>query len=360
MDIKMAIFMGPRRLVGRSSLHETFRSKSLAGTIALLVSGCGMRHTSERPVAQAPLVAPVVALGQDPAPTDLGDGTHVVVARGTVLFADMERKKPVFSVARRENVVFRRGQTLRGSVEITTANAESGTCHRDLDGFDQQDLRFWVSPEDLVAITTQDTDLGMNGKWQVVAHPGAEIVEGFVVYNTYRAAAPQTPTALSFTPRTPQGSWGTFPEMELETPMRVSKTYETWDAKNVKSTYVTLDHATFSETSMVIDHACFTLARTLDSASPADQKMANVLGSGGLGMLDSLMGTDSSKPVHVSKGAAITWQDRTVAGRSISDIWIYDGWRDEGRVCGEDKLPADANVAADSVVLCYDDSAVIP
>lgn len=319
-----------------------------------------MRATPERTVLPAPLVAPAVAESQDEAPPNIGDGTHVVVARGTVLFADMERKKPIFSVARRDNVVFRRGQTLGASVEITTADAESGTCHRSLDGFGEQDLRFWVSPDDLVTVTTQDADLGMSGKWQIIAHPGAEIVEGFVVYQTYRAAAPQTPTALSFTPRTPQGSWGSFPELKLETPMRVSETYDTWDAKNVKSTYVTLEHATFSETSMVIDHACFTLVRTLDSASPADQKMANVLGSGGLGMLGSLMGGDSSKPVHISKGATITWKDRTVAGRSIADVWIYDGWRDEGRVCGEHKLPADANVAADSVVLCYDDSAVIP
>jgi hypothetical protein len=320
-----------------------------------------MRATPERSVLPAPLVAHDDTSAHDIAPPDIGNGTHVVVARGTVLFADMERKKPIFSVARRENVVFRRGQTLGGSVEITTANAESGTCHRALDGFGQQDLRFWVSPEDLVAVATQEANLGMSGKWQIIAHPGAEIIEGFVVYNTYRAAAPQTPTALSFNPRTPQGSWGSFPELALETPMRVSESYDSWDSKNVKSSYVTLEHATVTETSMVIDHACFTLVRTLDSASAADQKMANVLGSAGLGSIfGSLMGGDSSKPVHIARGAAITWKDRTVAGRSISEVWIYDGWRDEGRVCGEHKLPADANVAADSVVLCYDDAAVIP
>ena len=88
--------------------------------------------------------------------------------------------------------------------------------------------------------------------------------------------------------------------------------------------------------------------------------MASVFGSGGGGILGLLGGTDPAKPVHVSKGAAITWRDRTVAGRSVSDVWIYDSWRDEGRVCGEHKLPADANVAADSVVLCYDAAAVIP
>jgi len=319
-----------------------------------------MRAKPEHSVLPAPLVSQYAPLVEDAAPTDIGDGTHVVVARGTVLFADLERKNPVFSVARRENVVFRKGQTLGGSVEVMTADAESGTCNRDLDGFDRQDLRFWVSAEDLVRITSQDTDLGMSGKWQITAHPGAEIVDGFVVYNAYRAAAPQVATALPFTHRPPQGSWGSFPEMDLETPMRVFGTYENWDSKNGSATYMTLDHATFSEDSIVIDHACFTLSRKFDSSTPKDQKMASVFGSGGVGILGLLGGTDPAKPVHVSKGAAITWRDRTVAGRSVSDVWIYDSWRDEGRVCGEHKLPADANVAADSVVLCYDAAAVIP
>jgi len=318
-----------------------------------------MRATSERAVPPAPLIPENESLTGVPAPPlDLGDGTHVVVARGTTLFSDVQHKKPVFSIANKENVVFRRGQVIGDSVELLSANAQEGTCHRDLDGLGDHDLRFWVSAGDLVGVTTKDTDLGLHGVWKLTAHPGAEVVEGYVVYNSFRAPAASALLGLSFTPQTPEGAWISIPDADLETPIPVGELSTSWDQKNGKSTYLMLPHAKWSETLVSIDEACFTLSRTLQEDSPKDRQLAAVGAVGGL--FGDLLSNSGANPIQIAKGAGISWQDESPAGRTVRDIWVKDSWRADGKVCGKISLPADANVASDSVVLCYDEASVIP
>ncbi len=288
---------------------------------------------------------------------ELGTGTHVVVARGTTLFSDVERKAAVFSIGQKANVVFRRGQTLGDSVEVQTAHVEDGTCHQNLDEFDDYDLHFWVSQHDLVTVTTKDVELAVANKWAVTAHPGAEVVDGHVVYDALRAPASSAATGLSFTPFTPIKGHETFLDIDLETPIPVGIRSTIWD--KTKGKYLMLFAAELRDSSIRIDEACFTLSRNLDETVRFKRNLPTLLSSNGLGNLDAFRAPSGNR-VHIGKAAKISWQDGTSAGQTIHDIFIDDSWQTKSAICSKHKLSADANVATDSIVLCYDDAAVVP
>lgn len=222
-------------------------------------------------------------------------------------------------------MVFRVGQRVGESVEIHSAGVEPGTCNRALVGFHAQDLTFWVSITDLVPVTTETVDLGVQDRWGVAAHPGAEIVDGSIVFFDNRVSAPTAQAGLSFTPRAPQGSWHSFLPKDYSAPG--GKITHIYNENAGKIKYLAFDHVTLTEGNIVIDVACFTLSERLNSAPPHKKEV--IFGSGG-------------------------------GGAAGGFDWVGRHRKEDDRVCVVHEISDSANFKADSVELCYDAAAIAP
>lgn len=338
--------MVPQRLFGVANWHEILACGSL-----VLVAGC-----SAGPAGSAPRVASTLIGGESPyraAPAEVGQGTHVVVARGTKLYGNLQRTDHLLSLSSKENVLFGLGQVVGDAVEIRTVEHHDGACQNAADGLWGLELSFWVSASDLVDVLGETRELGDFGGWLVTAHPGAELTAEGVVYGNFLAPLQGAKVSKAFSLREPTGDFQSWGADEVKTPFPVGERWSYTNQSGTRTTTVSVQHAEVTGSEVRIEEGCLTLTHILaPDGSADDQRLLGALvGGGGLGVLGGLKADNS---VQLKAGAAVRWRDGRVAGRLREDLTFYDTWREGAYVCTTRKLPADGNLSADELVFCVE------
>lgn len=330
--------MTPQRQIRRSRWHEFL----LLGS---LVAGCSAGPSARRlPPQDAPLIGPTVPPSTA---TQIGNGSMVVVAREAPLFLDSALSQPAIRVGTKENVLFGVVQVVGSAVEVMTVGEQPGACHAGADGFWSMEMRFWVDASHLVPVLAESMELGVWDEWTVTAHAGAEVTPSGILYRNFLAPVPEVRTELSYTPRTPEGTFASWEADELKTPFPVGDRWTYRDQAGVRHTTVSVDTAQFDEDFLRIDDGCMSLRRPVEPRR--DAALANIFGVGGLGIAGGLASKDG---VTLPEGTVVRWGTTTPAGRLTAELTLYDTWRVGELVCAKRKLPADPNMAADDFTFC--------